>query len=133
MSTEHIAGVELELGDLLQEFQDVVEELKAPSQSTPFAYERLLNKAKRGTGPRDDGVSDSGVEDSAYSSEASLRSSLNTSEEELNTAGIPTPPKDPASVSHKPIVGHHPRYKAKMGDTGDLQSFIDSLDQQLAE
>lgn len=55
--------MELELGELLQEFQDVVEELKAPSQSKPHAYQHVLQEAKSRTGLGDD----SGVEDSDYS------------------------------------------------------------------
>ncbi|KAM4621389.1 regulator of cell cycle RGCC isoform 2-T2 [Polymixia lowei] len=115
MSTEPITDLELELGELLQEFHDVVEELKAPSQGNPHGYQQLLNEAKSRTGLGDDGVSDSGVDDSDYSSEASLGNSLNTSEEELHTAGITLAPK------------------AKLGDTRELQSFIDSLDRELAE
>ncbi|KAF7668225.1 hypothetical protein LDENG_00023650 [Lucifuga dentata] len=112
MSSEMITDLELELGELLQEFQDVVEELKAPSQSKTDAYQNLLEEAKTRTGLADD----SGVEDSDYSSEeASLGNSLNTSEEELHTAGITLAPK------------------AKLGDTRELQSFIDILDQELAE
>uniref|UniRef100_A0A3P8W5C0 Si:dkey-27i16.2 n=1 Tax=Cynoglossus semilaevis TaxID=244447 RepID=A0A3P8W5C0_CYNSE len=80
--------MELELGELLQEFQDVVEELKAPSQSKPHAYQHVLQEAKCRTLQGDD----SGVEDSDYS-EASLGNSLNTSEEELHTAGVTLAPK----------------------------------------
>ncbi|XP_076018971.1 regulator of cell cycle RGCC [Genypterus blacodes] len=111
MSSQRVTDMELELGDLLQEFQDVVEELKAPSVSRPDAYKHLLHQGKTRTGLGDD----SGVEDSDYSSEASLGNSLNTSEEELHTAGVTPPPK------------------AKLGDTTDLQSFIDSLDRELAD
>ncbi|KAM3867082.1 regulator of cell cycle RGCC [Diretmus argenteus] len=111
MSGENITDLELELGDLLQEFQEVVEELRAPSRSKPNAYQQLLQEAKGRTALEDD----SGVEDSDYSSEASLGNSLNTSEEELHTAGVPLAPK------------------AKLGDTMELQSFIDSLDRELAE
>uniref|UniRef100_A0A3B4XIB0 Si:dkey-27i16.2 n=1 Tax=Seriola lalandi dorsalis TaxID=1841481 RepID=A0A3B4XIB0_SERLL len=100
--------MEQELGELLQEFQDVVEELKAPPQSKPHAYQRVLQEAKSRTGLGDD----SGVEDSDYS-EASLGNSLNTSEEELHTAGITLAPK-------------------KLGDTRELESFIDMLDRELA-
>ncbi|XP_076148459.1 regulator of cell cycle RGCC isoform X1 [Alosa pseudoharengus] len=106
--------LDMELGDLLQEFNDVAEQLRVPAQSTPYAYGHLLNEAKRRTG-LNDGVSDSGIDDSDYSSEPSLGNSLNTSEEELNTAGMTAAPK------------------AKLGDTGDLQSFIDNLDRELAE
>lgn len=55
--------MDLELGELLQEFQDVVEELKAPSQSRPHAYQKALHEAKTLTGLSED----SGVEDSDYS------------------------------------------------------------------
>ncbi|XP_029578048.1 regulator of cell cycle RGCC isoform X1 [Salmo trutta] len=118
MSTDNFSDLELELTDLLQDFADVVDELTEPSQSVPYAYERLLSDAKRRTGLGDDGsvVSDSGVEDNSdCSSEVSLGNSWNTSEEELHTAGITVMPK------------------ARMGDTGDLQRFIDSLDRELAD
>ncbi|KAJ8015004.1 hypothetical protein DPEC_G00021640 [Dallia pectoralis] len=117
MSTENFSDLEMELNDLLQEFADVVEELREPSQSVPCAYEQLLSEAKRRTGPgdADSVVSDCCVEDTSdYSSEVSLGNSLNSSEEELHTAGITLTPK------------------ARMGDTADLQRFIDSLDQELA-
>lgn len=103
--------MELELGELLQEFQDVVEELKAPSQSKQHAYQHVLLEAKSRTGLGED----SGVEDSDYSSETSMGNSLNTSEEELHTAGGTLAPK------------------AKLGDTSELESFIDMLDRELAE
>lgn len=66
-----LSDLELELTDLLQEFADVVDELREPSQSVPYAYERLLSDAKRRTGLGDDGsvVSDSGVEDNSDCSE----------------------------------------------------------------
>jgi len=119
MSTEKIADLDLELGELLQEFQDVVEELKAPPSSTHsnhHTYQRLLRDAKSRTSlAGGGGGDDSGVEDSDYSSEASLGNSLNASEEELHTAGITLAPK------------------AKLGDTRELESFIDSLDRELAE
>ncbi|XP_031713644.1 regulator of cell cycle RGCC isoform X3 [Anarrhichthys ocellatus] len=111
MTSDMTTDLELELGELLQEFQDVVEELKAPSQSKPHAYHHVLQEAKSRTRLGDD----SGVEDSDYSSEASLGNSLNTSEEELHTAGITQAPK------------------AKLGDTRELESFIDMLDQELEE
>lgn len=57
------ADLELELAELLQEFQDVVEELKSPSHSSSDAYEHVLQEAKSRTGLGDD----SGVEDSDYS------------------------------------------------------------------
>ncbi|XP_054453868.1 regulator of cell cycle RGCC-like [Anoplopoma fimbria] len=104
-------STDLELGELLQEFQDVVEELKAPSQSKTHAYQQVLREAKSRTRLGDD----SGVEDSDYSSEASLGNSLSTSEEELHTAGVTLAPK------------------AKLGDTSELESFIDMLDRELAE
>ncbi|XP_031713641.1 uncharacterized protein LOC116389244 isoform X1 [Anarrhichthys ocellatus] len=98
MTSDMTTDLELELGELLQEFQDVVEELKAPSQSKPHAYHHVLQEAKSRTRLGDD----SGVEDSDYSSEASLGNSLNTSEEELHTAGITQAPKGTRD-SHPPI------------------------------
>lgn len=53
--------VDLELGELLQEFQDVVEELKAPSQSK-HSYQNVLHEAKNRTGLGEDNT----VEDSDY-------------------------------------------------------------------
>ncbi|KAI9539123.1 hypothetical protein NQZ68_009200 [Dissostichus eleginoides] len=111
MTSDINTDLDLELDGLLQEFQDVVEELKAPSLSKPHPYQHVLQEAKSRTGLGDD----SGVEDSDYSSEASLGNSLNTSEEELHTAGITLAPK------------------AKLGDTRELESFIDMLDRELAE
>lgn len=63
------SDLELELEELFQEFHDVVEELKAPSRSTTYAYQRLLSDAKLRTGLADDWVSDSGVEDNSDYSE----------------------------------------------------------------
>ncbi|XP_051945109.1 regulator of cell cycle RGCC-like [Xyrauchen texanus] len=103
MSTPNCPELDLELGDLLQEFDDVVKEL-----STPHPYEHVLRDVKRRTGQSDG-------DDSDYCSEASLVNSLNASEEELNFAGMTTAPK------------------AKPGDNSDLQSFIENLDRELAE
>ncbi|XP_036403457.1 regulator of cell cycle RGCC-like isoform X2 [Megalops cyprinoides] len=114
MSSENFSELEMELGELLQEFHCVMEEFRVPSQSNPHVYEDHLKQAKQ-RNEMSDGVSDSGIEDSDYSRDQSLGSSLNTSEEELNTAGMTMAPK------------------AKLGDTGDLQSFIESLDRELAE
>ncbi|XP_077433627.1 regulator of cell cycle RGCC isoform X1 [Vanacampus margaritifer] len=105
------SGVTSDLDDLLREFQDVVKELQAPPRSGLHAYQHVLMEAKSRTAP---GGDDSGVDDSDYSSEASLGNSLNTSEEELHTAGLTSPPK------------------AKLGDTRELESFIDVLDRELA-
>ncbi|XP_007548531.1 PREDICTED: regulator of cell cycle RGCC-like [Poecilia mexicana] len=106
MSSDITGDLELELGDVLQEFQDVVEELKAPSESKHHSYQRVLHDAKSR-------IEDNGVEDSDYSSGASMGNSLNTSEEELHHAGT--------------------TLKAKLGDTDELESFINMLDQELAE
>ncbi|KAJ8390078.1 hypothetical protein AAFF_G00110920 [Aldrovandia affinis] len=114
MSSENLSELEMELDDLLQEFHCVMEELREPSLSTPYVYEEHLKQAKR-RNDVNDGVSDSGIEDSDYSRDQSLGGSLNTSEEELHTAGVTA------------------TTKAKLGDTRDLQSFIDSLDRELSE
>ncbi|KAJ8338394.1 hypothetical protein SKAU_G00373600 [Synaphobranchus kaupii] len=113
MSSVNFPELETELDELLQEFHFVMEELRVPSLSTPCVYEEHLKQAKR-RNDTNDGVSDSGIEDSDYSRDQSLGGSLNSSEEDLEIAGTATP-------------------KAKLGDTGDLQSFIDSLDRELSE
>ncbi|PWA23594.1 hypothetical protein CCH79_00005897 [Gambusia affinis] len=130
--------LELELGDVLQEFQDVVEELKAPSESKHHSYQRVLHEAKSR-------IEDNGVEDSDYSSGASMGNSLNTSEEELHHAGTTLALKGTASLlsSHLRsdsaiVLTLHPQTllpwaKAKLGDTDELESFISMLDQELAE
>ncbi|CAL1613450.1 unnamed protein product [Knipowitschia caucasica] len=111
MTSDLTTELELELGDLLQEFQNVVQELKAPSQSRVDSYRYVLEEAKCRAGQ----WNDSGVEDYDSSSEASLGNSLNSSEEELHTAGMMQEPK------------------AKLGDTRELESFIDTLDRELSE
>ncbi|KAK9963566.1 hypothetical protein ABG768_006739 [Culter alburnus] len=99
MCTANTSELDLELGDLLQEFNDVVKELSS---------ENVLRDVKRHTGLSDG-------DDSDYCSEASLVNSLNASQEELNIASMTT------------------AQKARLGDTSDLQSFIDNLDRELAE
>ncbi|KAL6479996.1 hypothetical protein MHYP_G00110290 [Metynnis hypsauchen] len=112
MSTTNFTDLEMDFGDLLQEFNAVAEELSAPSFKAPHAYEHLLNEAKRRS---NDGVNDSGIEDADEGSEPSRGNSLNASVEELSTAGTLT------------------ATKAKLGDTTDLESFIENLDKELAE
>ncbi|KAI4887903.1 hypothetical protein NFI96_012485 [Prochilodus magdalenae] len=112
MSATNFPDLESDLGDLLQEFNAVAEELAAPSPRAPGAYEHHLNEAKRSSS---DGVNDSGIEDADEGSEPSRGNSLNASVEELSTAGTTT------------------AVKAKLGDTTDLQSFIENLDKELAE
>ncbi|KAK1804175.1 hypothetical protein P4O66_020219, partial [Electrophorus voltai] len=119
----------MELRDLLQEFNEVVEELAAPSQSMPYAFEEQLSAAKQRSA-LNDGVSDSGIEDADDGecphiffitspvdecSEASHGNILNASMEELNTASMTAAQK-----------------AAKLGDTSELQSFIENLDKEIA-
>ncbi|XP_059372796.1 regulator of cell cycle RGCC-like [Carassius carassius] len=103
MSTANCSELDLELGELLQEFNDVVKELSAP-----HASEHVLRDVQRHTALTD-------ADDSDYCSEASLVNSLNASQEELNIPSMTTAPK------------------ARLGDTSDLQSFIENLDRELAE
>ncbi|XP_066505671.1 regulator of cell cycle RGCC-like [Hoplias malabaricus] len=110
MSTSNIS--DLELGDLLEEFNAVAEELEIPSLRAAPAYEHVLSAAKQRCS---DGVNDSGIEDTDEGSEPSQGNSLNASVEELSTAGSTT------------------TMKAKLGDTTDLQSFIENLDKVLEE
>ncbi|XP_026864447.2 regulator of cell cycle RGCC [Electrophorus electricus] len=115
MSTTNVADFEMELRDLLQEFNEVVEELAAPSQSMPYAFEEQLSAAKQRSA-LNDGVSDSGIEDADDGSEASHGNILNASMEELNTASMTAAQK-----------------AAKLGDTSELQSFIENLDKEISE
>ncbi|XP_076878900.1 regulator of cell cycle RGCC [Brachyhypopomus gauderio] len=115
MSAANFSDFEMELGDLLQQFNEVAEELCAPSQSVLCSYEHHLSEAKRRSG-LNDGVSDSGIDDVDDGSEPSHGNSLNASVEELNTSSMTAAQK-----------------AAKLGDTSDLQSFIENLDKELAE
>ncbi|XP_017330684.1 regulator of cell cycle RGCC-like [Ictalurus punctatus] len=116
MSTALFTELDSEIGELLEEFENVVEEMSAPSESARGAFEPVLREeaAKLRPAPSD-GVTDSGIEDADDASEPSQASSLNASVEELNTAGVMT------------------SRKAKLGDTSDLESFIENLDKELAE
>ncbi|KAK3535442.1 hypothetical protein QTP70_016866 [Hemibagrus guttatus] len=114
MSTSPFTEMDSEIGDLLEEFEAVVEEMSAPSVSAHGSCESVLNEAKR-RAAFSDGVTDSGIEDADDASEPSQASSLNASVEELHTAGMMT------------------SRKAKLGDTSDLESFIENLDKELAE
>ncbi|XP_034161543.2 regulator of cell cycle RGCC-like isoform X1 [Pangasianodon hypophthalmus] len=110
------AAVELDsvIGELLEEFEAVVQEMSAPSGSARAACEPALREEKRRPA-FSDGVTDSGIEDTDDTSEPSQASSLNASVEELNTAGVMT------------------SRKAKLRDTSDLESFIENLDKEIAE
>ncbi|XP_060782858.1 regulator of cell cycle RGCC-like [Neoarius graeffei] len=114
MSTAIFTELDSEIGELLEEFEAVVEEMTTPSVSTHGAYKPVLSAAKQRPG-FSDGVTDSGIEDADDVSEPSQASSLNASVEELNTTGMMT------------------SRKVKLGDTSDLERFIENLDKELAE
>ncbi|XP_051790783.1 regulator of cell cycle RGCC-like isoform X1 [Erpetoichthys calabaricus] len=99
---------ENELEDLLKEFEDVIEDFKAPAPKNPSVYERHLQEAKQQSG------TDSGFSDTDHSGVSSAISSLNNSEENLNNVDTLAPSK------------------AKLGDTRDLENFIENLDKELA-
>ncbi|NWW89742.1 RGCC protein, partial [Rhynochetos jubatus] len=95
-----------ELGDLLRELDEVIEDFdRGPGRQ----YEQHLEELKRKAGHN---VYDSGI-DELESASASPGSSLNSSEEDLNTP-----------------AGAHPS-KAKLGDTQELEEFIADLDKVL--
>ncbi|KAM4661063.1 regulator of cell cycle RGCC-like isoform 2-T2 [Amazona ochrocephala] len=97
-----------ELRDLLREFDEVMEDFdRGPTRQ----YEQHLEELKRKAGTT---VYDSGI-DELESTSTSPGSSLNSSEEDLNT---------PASA--------YPS-KAKLGDTQELEEFIADLDKVLEE
>ncbi|KAM6124733.1 regulator of cell cycle RGCC [Phoenicopterus ruber ruber] len=98
-----------ELGDLLREFEEVMEDF---GRGPACRYEQHLEQLKRTAGH---GVYDSGI-DEPESTGTSPGSSLNSSEEDLNT------PASNACPS-----------KAKLGDTQELEEFIADLDKVLEE
>ncbi|XP_027010322.1 regulator of cell cycle RGCC-like [Tachysurus fulvidraco] len=114
MSTSPSTELDSEIGELLEEFEAVMEEMNAPSVRAHGACEPVLGEAEQ-RADYSDAVTDSGIEDTDDTSEPSQASSLNASVEELNTAGMMT------------------SRKAKLGDTSDLESFIENLDKELAE
>ncbi|XP_042681113.1 regulator of cell cycle RGCC-like isoform X2 [Centrocercus urophasianus] len=97
-----------ELSDLLREFDEVVEGFDRGPASQ---YERHLEELKRKAGHS---VYDSGI-DELESTSTSPASSLNSSEEDLNTHTSPY------------------SSKAKLGDTQELEEFIADLDKVLEE
>ncbi|NXL35860.1 RGCC protein, partial [Glaucidium brasilianum] len=95
-----------ELSDLLREFDEVMEDF---DRGPACQYEQHLEELKKKSGHS---VYDSGI-DELESTSTSPGSSLNSSEEDLNT-----PANDYPS-------------KAKLGDTQELEEFIADLDKVL--
>ncbi|EMP32001.1 Response gene to complement 32 protein [Chelonia mydas] len=95
-----------DLHDLLREFDEVIEDF---DKGEVCQYEQHLEELKRRTLPS---VYDSGI-DELESTSTSPGSSLNSSEEDLNTS---------ASTANS---------KAKLGDTQELEEFIADLDKVL--
>ncbi|KAH1165484.1 hypothetical protein KIL84_023043 [Mauremys mutica] len=95
-----------DLNDLLREFDEVIEDF---DKGEVCQYEQHLEELKRRTLPS---VYDSGI-DELESTSTSPGSSLNSSEEDLNTS---------ASIANS---------KAKLGDTQELEEFIADLDKVL--
>ncbi|KAM6323384.1 regulator of cell cycle RGCC-like [Podargus strigoides] len=97
-----------ELSDLLRAFEEVMEDF---DRGPACQYEQHLEELKRKAGHS---VYDSGI-DELESASTSPGSSLNSSEEDLNTPADPYPSK------------------AKLGDTQELEEFIADLDKVLEE
>ncbi|NXX48096.1 RGCC protein, partial [Tricholaema leucomelas] len=95
-----------ELGDLLREFEEVMEDFE---RGPACQYEQHLEELKKKAGHS---VYDSGI-DELESTSTSPGSSLNSSEEDLNTPANAYPAK------------------AKLGDTQELEEFIADLDKAL--
>ncbi|NWW21241.1 RGCC protein, partial [Falcunculus frontatus] len=95
-----------ELSELLREFDEVMEDFDRGPASQ---YQQHLEELKRKVGQS---VYDSGI-DELESASTSPGSSLNSSEEHLNTPADPYPTK------------------AKLGDTQELEEFIADLDKAL--
>ncbi|NXD30434.1 RGCC protein, partial [Spelaeornis formosus] len=99
-------GMAEELGELLREFDQVMQDF---GRGPASRYQQHLEEMKRKAGQS---VYDSGI-DELESGSTSPGSSLNSSEEHLNTP-----------------AGAHPT-KAKLGDTQELEEFIADLDKAL--
>ncbi|XP_054025564.1 regulator of cell cycle RGCC [Dryobates pubescens] len=97
-----------ELGELLREFEEVMEDFE---RGPACQYEQHLQELKKKAGHS---VYDSGI-DELESTSTSPGSSLNSSEEDLNTPANTYPTK------------------AKLGDTQELEEFIADLDKALEE
>ncbi|NWX81522.1 RGCC protein, partial [Nothoprocta pentlandii] len=95
-----------DLSDLLREFDEVIEDF---DRGPACQYEQHLEDLKRKAGHS---VYDSGI-DELESTSTSPRSSLNSSEEDLNAPATTYPAK------------------AKLGDTQELEEFIADLDKAL--
>ncbi|XP_010129999.1 PREDICTED: regulator of cell cycle RGCC-like, partial [Buceros rhinoceros silvestris] len=95
-----------ELGELLREFEEVMEDF---GRGPAHQYEQHLQELKRKAGQN---VYDSGI-DELESASTSPGSSLSSSEEDLNTPANALPSK------------------AKLGDTQELEEFIADLDRAL--
>ncbi|NXI76257.1 RGCC protein, partial [Rhipidura dahli] len=96
-----------ELSELLREFDEVMEDFDRGPASQ---YQQHLEELKRKAGQS---VYDSGI-DELESASTSPGSSLNSSEEHLNTPADPCPTK-----------------AARLGDTQELEEFIADLDKAL--
>nr|XP_031360620.1 regulator of cell cycle RGCC isoform X1 [Lonchura striata domestica]XP_031360621.1 regulator of cell cycle RGCC isoform X1 [Lonchura striata domestica] len=95
-----------ELSELLREFDEVMEDF---ARGPASQYQQHLEELKRKAGQR---VYDSGI-DELESASTSPGSSLNSSEEHLNSPADTYPTK------------------AKLGDTQELEEFIADLDKAL--
>ncbi|XP_033877064.2 regulator of cell cycle RGCC-like [Acipenser ruthenus] len=108
MASEKYSKAENEFEDLLKEFDDVMEDFE--THTPKRNYDQHLKQAKKATS-----MGDSAYNESVDSGNSSPGSSLNNSEENLTIAEVMTPSK------------------AKLGDTSDLESYIENLDRVLAE
>ncbi|XP_041076611.1 regulator of cell cycle RGCC-like [Polyodon spathula] len=109
MASEKYTMVENEFEDLLKEFDDVLEDFE--THTPKRNYYQHLKQAKIYSATS---MGDSAFE-SVDSGNSSPDSSLNNSEENLTIVEMMTPSK------------------AKLGDTSDLESYIENLDRVLAE
>ncbi|XP_033907241.3 regulator of cell cycle RGCC-like [Acipenser ruthenus] len=110
MASEKYSKVENEFEDLLKEFDDVMEDFE--THTPKRNYDQHLKQAKKDSATS---MGDSAFNESVDSGNSSPGSSLNNSEENLTIAEVMTPSK------------------AKLGDTSNLESYIENLDRVLAE
>ncbi|XP_041111628.1 regulator of cell cycle RGCC-like [Polyodon spathula] len=110
MASEKYTMVGNEFEDLLKEFDDVMEDFETPTPKRN--YDQHLKQAKKDSATP---TGDSAFNESVDSGNSSPGSSLSNSEENLTIAEVTTPSN------------------AKLGDTSDLESYIENLDRVLAE
>uniref|UniRef100_A0A6I8NVD3 Regulator of cell cycle n=1 Tax=Ornithorhynchus anatinus TaxID=9258 RepID=A0A6I8NVD3_ORNAN len=108
------------LADALCEFDAVLADFSSPFHRRRFRYEEHLQRMKRRSSTS---ISDSSGFSDCDSADSLYRNSFSFSDEKLNSPIVSTPTTlSPTTVP----------WKAKLGDTKELEDFIADLDRALA-